>query len=317
MADPLRRRLRAKALLGVSVAGRFVPRTLLRATLRSLARAARFTRFEAQIQANLALVLGGELSLEERARIGREVRLHSARQLEEWLFLARASQAGTARKRVEEWLDANVKFDPSCARLFERLQGGRGALIATAHLGNWEVLACALRRRGLDGAVVGLRKHRDPSADWLVRMRKGLSVRTIAQDAPPREVLGVLHGGGTLGVLCDLEVRRLAGLHVPFFGVPALTQTAPAALARAARTPIVPVRCVARGSGYVMYVDEPLELSRELSRADATLDLLTRLNATYERWIREDLVQWAWHQPRWRTQPGERSAPPLYSRHVR
>ena len=113
-------------------------------------------------------------------------------------------------------------------------RSGRGLLIATAHLGNWEILAAALRQRGLDGAVVGLRKHRDPSSAWLVAMRSALSVRTIAQDAPPREVLGVLRGGGTLGLLCDLEVRRLSGIHVPFFGVEALTQTAPAALSRAA-----------------------------------------------------------------------------------
>ncbi len=314
MPDPLRRRIRVKLVTGLSAAARFVPRPLMHATLQTLSRAAHYTRFEAQIQENLELALGVELSIEARSRIGREVRLHCARQFEEWLFLARAQQGARARARVERWLDANVKYDASCERLFELTRAGHGALIATAHLGNWEVLACALRRRGLDGAVIGLRKHRDPSADWLVRMRAGLSVRTVAQDAPPREVLGVLRAGGTLGVLCDLEVRRLSGIHVPFFGVLALTQTAPAALARAAHLPIVPVRCVARGSGYVMFVDEPLQLSRTLERADASLDLLTRLNATYERWIREDLAQWAWHQPRWRTRPGERSAPPLHSR---
>jgi len=102
---------------------------------------------------------------------------------------------------------------------------------------------------------------------------------------------------------------------VPFFGVPALTQTAPAALARAARLPILPVRCVARGAGYAMLADEPLELGPALPRAEAALELLARLNATYERWIREDPAQWAWHQPRWRTRPEEAfAAPPLHSR---
>ncbi|HUR28196.1 MAG TPA: hypothetical protein VM509_08410, partial [Planctomycetota bacterium] len=270
--------------------------------------------FEARIQSNLELALGRELSVEQRSRLGRDVRLHAARQAEEWLFLARAQRGERARAGVLRWLEQHVAYDASCERLFELARAQRGVLIATAHLGNWEILAAALRQRGLDGAVVGLRKHRDPSSDWLVALRSGLAVRTIAQDAPPREVLGVLRSGGTLGVLCDLEVRRLAGVHVPFFGVPALTQTAPAALARAARLPIVPVRCVARGAGYVMQVDAPLELDPSLSRADATLDVLTRLNATYERWIREDPAQWAWHQPRWRTRPGERDAPPLHSR---
>jgi len=300
--------------MAASSASRFFPRPLIHGALRGLARAAGLTRFETQIQSNLAQVLGNELSAPERAKLGREVRLHCARLVEEWLFLSRARHGSRERASVEAWLDATVRFDASCDELFLRTRQGRGALIATAHLGNWEVLAAALRRRGLDGAVVGLRKHRDPGADWLVRMREGLAVRTIAQDAPPREVLGVLRSGGTLGLLCDLEVRRLAGVHAPFFGIPALTQTAPAALARAARTSILPVRCVARPSGYVVYADAPLELSADLPRAEAALDLLTRLNATYERWIREDLAQWAWHQPRWRTRPGERAAPPLHSR---
>ena len=314
MSIPLRRRFRAQFVSGLSSSARCMPRPLLYSGLKFLARTARFSRFEAQIQSNLELVLGSELNGIQRAKLGGAVRLFCARQVEEWLFLSRARQGAEARARVEHWLDERVKFDASCERLLESGRAGRGLLIATAHLGNWEVLACALRRRGLDGCVIGMRKQRDPNADWLVHMRAGLSVRTIAQDAKAREVLGVLRAGSTLGMLCDLEVRRLAGIHVPFFGIPALTQTAPAALARAARVAIVPVRCVARAKGYVVFAEEPLELSRTLARHEASLDLLTRLNATYERWIREDLAQWAWHQPRWRTRPGERSAPPLYSR---
>lgn len=316
MADPLRRRLRARAVGFASRHAHWIPPACLSAGLRTLARAARFTRIERRILDNLELAFGAELSFAERSQIARDVRLHAARLAQEWLFLAGASRSAKAHAAVDRWLDEHVEFDASCATLFERTRAGRGALIATAHLGNWEVLAAALRRKGLDGAVIGLRKHRDPSADWLVKLRGGLGVRTLAQDSPPREVLGVLRAGGTLGVLCDLEVRRLAGVHVPFFGVPALTQTAPAALARAARTPIVPVRCVARGAGYRVSVDAPLEFVSHLDKPAATLDLLARLNATYERWIREDPGQWAWHQPRWRTRPGERPAPPLHSRKV-
>ncbi len=314
MADPLRRRLRARALACLCTASRFVPRRLTHACLRTLARAARFTRFEAQTLANLEATLGRELSEAQRRVIAREVRLFSARLFEEWMFLARAAQGPRARGKVEAWLASQVEFDASCARLFSAAREGRGLLIATAHLGNWEVLAAALRMRGLDGAVVGLRKHRDPSANWLVGMRGALSVRTIPQDAPPREVLGVLRAGGTLGLLCDLEVRRLSGIHVPFFGLEALTQTAPAALSRAAGLPIHPVRIVARGERYVVFAEEPLELARDLPREAATRDLLAQLNRIYERWIREDPAQWAWHQPRWRTRPGERTAPPLHSR---
>ena len=119
-------------------------------------------------------------------------------------------------------------------------------------------------------------------------------------------------------MLCDLEVRRLDGEFVPFFDRPALTVAAPAALARAAHLPVTPVRCVARGEGvYRLSVEEPLHLDRSLGRMEARLDLLNRLNACFETWIREDPAQWAWHQHRWRTQPGERDVMPLEERRRR
>jgi KDO2-lipid IV(A) lauroyltransferase len=145
-------------------------------------------------------------------------------------------------------------------------------------------------------------------------MRRAYDVESLPQRIAPRRLLERLRAGETLGVLCDLEVRRLAGAWLPFFGVPALTMTAPAALARAARLPLFPVRCVVRGARYRLIADEPLALDPALPRRDATLDLMTRLNAVFERWIRADPEQWAWHQPRWRTPAGERRAPPLHAR---
>jgi KDO2-lipid IV(A) lauroyltransferase len=191
-----------------------------------------------------------------------------------------------------------VRLDASFERLEELRRGGRGTILCTAHLGNWELLAARLRLAGLDGAVVGYRKRNDSTADWLVRMRELHGVTTLAQDASPRAALRILASGGTLGLLCDLEVRRLAGEHVPFFGREALTMSAPAALARASGLPLVPVRCVLRGDEYVLDVEPPLELGSGDRRA-AQLDLLTRLNATYERWIRETPEQWVWYRPRW------------------
>ncbi|MCA8979516.1 MAG: lysophospholipid acyltransferase family protein, partial [Planctomycetes bacterium] len=240
---------------------------------------------------------------------------HHARELaEHWLRLARSRppEAGTGG----DWIEDLVEEDDSVERIDEVLAAGRGAIIVTAHLGDWELLCARLRRRGYAGAVIGLKKRRDPVADWLIDMRRAYGVTTLAQDSSPREVLRVLQAGGTVGLLCDLEVRRLAGEFVPFFGRPALTMTAPAALARAHRLPLIPVRCVKpRGSAiYRLSVDEPLELDASMDKKAATVDLMARVNERFEAWIRETPEQWAWHQARWRTRPGELEATPLHAR---
>jgi Kdo2-lipid IVA lauroyltransferase/acyltransferase len=301
MAEPLRRRLRARAIERLSGAAGGWADPFVRSSLRGAAELLRWSRYQRVALANLELALP-ELPRERRRAIAAGVRRHTARIVHEWLFLARAARSERERERIAAWVDRTVALDDSVARLEALARGGRGLIIVTAHLGNWELLAAKLRQRGLDGAVVGLHRRNDPSSDWLVGMRAALGVTTLAQDESPRRALDVLAGGATLGLLCDLEVPRLAGEAVPFFGRPALTMTAPAALARAARLPLVPVRCVARGAGYVLSVGEPLELGAGERRA-AAHELLARMNATFEGWIRADPEQWAWHQPRWRASP--------------
>lgn len=286
-----RRERRAKLLRGLTSVSSVLPEGVLDAALRAGSELARFSKYERVALENLALALGQETTEGERARIARGVRLHAGRLFREWMRLAREGS---------DWIEEIVELDASVARIDELTRDGRGLLVCTAHIGNWELLAAALRRRGLDGAVVGRHRRDDPSSDWLIDMRHSYDVTTLAQDEPPRRMLEVLRGGGTLGVLTDLSVKRLDGITLPFLGVPARTMTAPAALARAAHLPLVPVRCVARGEKYVMSVDEPLELARTTDkRADAE-DLLRRMNGVFERWIRETPEQWAWHQRRWR-----------------
>ena len=81
---------------------------------------------------------------------------------------------------------------------------------------------------------------------------------------------------------------------------------------RASRRPLVPARCVLEADGrYRLSVEEPLEPDPTLPPRERTRELTARLAAVYERWIRAAPEQWAWHQPRWRTRPGEREILPL------
>lgn len=251
-----------------------------------------------------------------RRALVRATFMHTGRQLREWMRLARGAPAvGPARERGR-WIEELVQLDGSEAILRAEWERGRGVIVVTPHLGNWELLAARLRREGYDGAVIGLEKRRDSSARWLIDMRKAYDVETIPQDSSPREIMRILEGGQMLGVLPDLEVKRLAGEFLPFLGRPALTMTAPAALARARRVPLIPVRCVLDHAcgHYVLHVSEPLHFDRALPRKEATTALTRQLNAVFETWITSAPEQWPWHQNRWRTQPGTFEAKPLRGR---
>jgi len=302
MAITLRRRVRAAAFSAIERSAGWMPGQLVQGGLRAVAGLARFSRFEECTRANLELVYGRELDPEAQRELARAVRLHAARLVHDWLRLARVDPGDPSSGR---WIEDEVELDPSFARFERERARGRGVLVVTAHIGDWELLAARLARAGVHGTVVGYERANDPAARFFARMRASNGLHTIRQQESARAPLAVLRAGGSLGLVSDLEVRRLRGEFVPFLGHPALTLSAPAALARAAGVPLLPALCVfdARAGRWRVSFEEPLELDRELERGAARSDLLARQNAVFGRWIRAHAEQWAWHQPRWRTRP--------------
>ena len=304
---PWRRRARARAVQLAVGAGAWLPNAALARAIGLGARMSAGTRPGKLARANVERVLASDASDVLDARRDdvdgflKDVARFAGRQAAEWLRLARGADPDESVGRGA-WIEEIVEVDASIGRLDALLEEGRGAIVVTAHIGNWELLCARLRRRGATGAVVGRVRQRDPSHSWLVDLRRAYGVETLPQDASARHALGVLRDGGTLGLLADLPTKRLDSLEVPFLGLPSRTITAPAAFARVNGTPLVPVRCVATDGGrgrYVLSVDEPLRLSSELSREAAQRDLLERMNAVFEHWIRATPEQWAWHQRRW------------------
>ncbi|MDA8592953.1 lysophospholipid acyltransferase family protein [Planctomycetota bacterium] len=307
--EPLRRRIRGAGLRALVRAAGAAPTPLLMGALRRAAPLALTGRQRDAVASNLAAASGwlesaqpglGEELAGDPGELTRRCGHFAAEQFAHWIRLARGAGPDDPGG---DWVDRLVRLDPSIEILDRVLSRGRGAIVVTAHLGNWELLCARLRRRGHEGAVVGRVRRRDSSHRWLVELRRAYGVETIPQDAGARAALAVLKRGGVLGLVTDLDVPRLDHRPVPFLGHPAPTMTAPASFARAWRAPLVPIRCVRAGDAYLLSVEEPLELRGDLERQDAELDLLRRQNDAFSRWIAEAPEQWAWYLPRFRGQP--------------
>ncbi len=268
-----------------------------------------------QAAQNLQLALGSTHGIAERERIHRGVFRHAAELAATCAWLAHANPEQQAH-----WIETHVRVDPSMHHLQAAYAEGKGVLVATAHLGQWDLLAAALAQLDYAGSVVGNHRERDPSGAWWVAMRNHYGVQTWPQDVHPKRLLEELRAGRLLGILSDLEVRRLEGEFLPFFGLTALTMGAPAALARASGAPIVPVRCVRLQPDhdhFTLLAEPPLRFDRAAPPKAERRRILGALNQHFESWIRANPEQWAWYQPRWRTQPGERESLPLAERQRR
>src|SRR5205823_2273426 len=116
----------------------------------------------------------------------------------------------------------------------------RGVLIATAHLGNWELRAYAHALMTAPMHIV-VRPVDNPRVDRLIEERRGLSGnRVIRKKEAARDVLRALKAGDAVGILIDQNATLNEGVFVDFFGVKACAGTAFVKFAHHTGAPVVP-----------------------------------------------------------------------------
>ena len=179
------------------------------------------------------------------------------------------------------------------------LQSGRPIIVVSGHIANWELGCVIAARNGLRLANV-YRSASNPWLDrWFRRYRSFYSGELIPKGRQgAKAVLKVLAGGGAVGMLIDQKLNE--GWPIPFFGRDAMTATAPAELALRMNCVVLPLRLERLGGvQFRMTVLPPMELPDGPDRKANARELLTRMNAMLEDWVRADPKQWFWVHRRW------------------
>ena len=185
-------------------------------------------------------------------------------------------------------------------------RAGRGVLIATAHLGNWELSAFA-HALLTEPMNVMVRPLDNPLIDHLVEARRVLSGnRLIFKRDGARAVLRALRNNEAVGILIDQNTSPAEGVFVDFFGRRACVNSGFVKLAYHSQAPVIP--------GFAVW-DEALEryILHFHPAIGMTGDEVTdtqRVHSAMEEIIRRYPDQWMWIHRRWKTRPpGEE---PLY-----
>ncbi len=175
---------------------------------------------------------------------------------------------------------------------------GKGVVMLSSHVGNWEVMLAGGGVLGID--IMMVTKHLKP--EWLHQaIEKGrlkCGVRATYEPRTFRDVLKHLKLNGTVGFVLDQYAGPPVGVRVPVFGVPVGTNTVVAMLARRTGAPVLPVvNYRTPEGGFVVEIFPPLELSfqgtaeedqnRELAEATAKFAsvLETHIVAQPEQWL--------------------------------
>jgi KDO2-lipid IV(A) lauroyltransferase len=192
---------------------------------------------------------------------------------------------------------------------------GRGAVLATAHTGNWDLAACAVAAHAPLTVVT-----KRLSIGFLDRLwqgaRRARGVRLVQAGGAARAIAAALRRGDLVAMLIDQAPeqhravigvpfaqpprRNRAVIRVPFLGAPALVDLSPALAALRARVPLVaafPVRDAdGRHSVEIATVIPPPARPNRRWAEEAMLEVTQKLEAH----VRRHPEQWLWMHRRWK-----------------
>lgn len=257
--------------------------------------------------------LGGRLArpLARRARAQLQARLgvsaEAASRLTGEVF-ANVGRVGTEivlLPRLRRDLKAYVGIGAEDRATLDAAVGeGKGVLVVTAHLGNWELLAQRLAAEGYACTTLARRSPNPYLGAWLVRRRAEGGLQTLNRGGADtiRGMLAAVRQGALLGVLIDQDTA-VDSVHVPFFGRPAATPVAASSFAVRRGLPVVACFVRRRPSGGHTLTIQRVPLPDGEAPKPRAEALTADLTARIETAIRASPGEWVWFHDRWRTPP--------------
>lgn len=198
-------------------------------------------------------------------------------------------------------IDGLFKFEQTgnWKALERQLATGKGAIVASAHLGNWHGGGFAIARRGIPVRVVMYKNHAGDIMDRKVAHRAKVQQTYIDSDPMAMmEIMKALKNGEVLAMLVD-KPWDSRSLRVPFFGKPSAFPLGPVRIARLAGVPIFPAFCVwKRPREYEAILCDPVEVGGG-DPEEAETRVLTELAKVIERQVATNLPVWFNFTPAW------------------
>lgn len=251
-------------------------------------------RFRRAVRENLRVALGDTVSERELRRITRRVFDNVTKAFADSFFVA-----ALPPQRWDEMMEPPLGKD----NIAKALAAGKGAIILTGHIGNWEVGGIALGKVGGPTHIVYM-----PD-----RFTAFEQARRKARDL--QQVHGLPMGGSfdtALKVIRLLSENRIVtmkgdrslngeGITIPLFGKDTVFPKGPFLLSYISRAPILPSFVVLNHDGrYVPIVEEPIYAQHTGNREHDVRQLTTRIARVIEKYIRSYPDQWYMFYPFWK-----------------
>lgn len=287
------------ALRGAMIVVRLLPRPLALAVAGTLGRLVRAAGLRRSVtRTNLAQALP-ELGEPERRRIERDVYRHFGCMAADSLRLSAAGPQALAPYVSDG--DLVTILEPALA-------AGRGAIVLTGHIGNWELAGAHLAARGFPIVAV----VKPPSNPYVARhtekARDLLGITTVPMQDARTGIPAALKNNRVIALVADQGALR-SNTWSTFFGQPTKTPVGPGLFHHQTGAPVYFGAMVAEPGHRYRLVGELL-----IDRMDGELnDIVQRVADLYrmklEALVRRFPEQYLWTHRLWKQRPPAPAAP--------
>ena len=174
---------------------------------------------------------------------------------------------------------------------------GKGGILVTGHVGNWELGAMLLALEGVPLTVVTLEEPATGLTQWREAYRMRLGIKTIPVGADPFsfvEIIAALRRNEFVALLVDRPYGA-AAVPVRFFGAEASFSSAPTLLWQHTGADVIPAFVLQKSGGrYVSLLAPPVPMDAD-GAANAQ-----RIATVFETIVRGNPEQWFNYVPIWK-----------------
>jgi len=210
----------------------------------------------------------------------------------------------TMTKRLQPSYVASNVHIKNIEYLNEVLQKGKGGIIVSAHVGNWEMGGTILPMLGFPLSVVAL-AHKDPRVNALFNdQREAFGAKVIQADVAVRRVVEHLQQNRLVAILADRDFGN-RGIVMDFLGRKTMIPKGAAFFSLKTGAPIIPVFFIRTADGHFeinVYapIDPPLLPDAKITENAATEHIRKYLDII-EVEIRNNPSQWLLFREFWQS----------------
>jgi KDO2-lipid IV(A) lauroyltransferase len=186
--------------------------------------------------------------------------------------------------------------------LMEAHARGRGVILLSAHVGNWELGGAVFGLNGIRLKVVALDHGAGRVTRFFAERRRAKGIESLPLTGSTYAMLEWLRQGGAVALIADRDFAH-QGMPVPFFGQTAMMPRAHASLALKTGASVLPCFVVRGANNRFRMLIHPPVSDQGLPEEDRVGAFVERCLPVFEEVIRRYPDQWFVFVPLWGSVP--------------